>query len=307
MPLDWYAMVALFFVMLAVFIHIRIALFPRVEAAVSGRSLARRRGAALGAIRWEVAINLVLGIFIVVIGDGSAPRPERSARRARRAARSTAASARSEPRRALPMPAIGSKATPARARAARSWRSTGSRTCAPSRCRPSACQGRSSAVSEGQVVAALRGELGRGVEAAVAEHQVAVDGDHQRAWCRRRRSRRAGGRVDASRLLGRDRRLLVAPRRARFAVAELAQRLADDGDARGRARRAPRRARRRASSCRCSRRRAGRRRSRAAHVAASGSRAQPLPGAPADHRHARRTARRARPSATAPCRRTGRR
>ena len=66
MPLDWYAMVALFFVMLAVYLHVRLPLFSRVA-----RGLAAERwpeaGAALVAIRWEVAINLVLGIFIVVL------------------------------------------------------------------------------------------------------------------------------------------------------------------------------------------------------------------------------------------------
>ena len=66
MPLDWYAMVGLFFVMLAVFLHVRLALFARV-----GRALAAEAwpvaGAALGAIRWEVAINLVLGVFVVVL------------------------------------------------------------------------------------------------------------------------------------------------------------------------------------------------------------------------------------------------
>ena len=66
MPLDWYAMVALFLVMLAVFLHVRLSLFPRV-----GRALAVQAwpdaAAALVAIRWEVAINLVIGIFIVVM------------------------------------------------------------------------------------------------------------------------------------------------------------------------------------------------------------------------------------------------
>lgn len=66
MPLDWYAMAVLFCVMLAIFLHVRLALFPRV-----GRALANQAwpdgGAALGAIRWEVAINLVIGIFIVVM------------------------------------------------------------------------------------------------------------------------------------------------------------------------------------------------------------------------------------------------
>ena len=66
MPLDWYAMVGLFFAMLAIYLHVRLPLFARVT-----RGLAAERwpdaGAALNAIRWEVAINLVLGIFIVVL------------------------------------------------------------------------------------------------------------------------------------------------------------------------------------------------------------------------------------------------
>ena len=66
MSLDWYAMVALFFVMLAVFLHVRLALFPRVGRAMTAQAWPTA-GAALGAIRWEVAINLVIGIFIVVM------------------------------------------------------------------------------------------------------------------------------------------------------------------------------------------------------------------------------------------------
>jgi len=66
MPLDWYAMIVLFVVMLAVYAHVRLALFPRV-----GRGLAAQAwpdaAAALGAIRWEVAINLVIGVFVVVM------------------------------------------------------------------------------------------------------------------------------------------------------------------------------------------------------------------------------------------------
>ena len=65
MPLDWYAMVVLFLVMLAVFLHVRLALFPRVARAIAAEAWAEG-GVALLAIRWEVAINLVLGIFIVV-------------------------------------------------------------------------------------------------------------------------------------------------------------------------------------------------------------------------------------------------
>lgn len=66
MPLDWYAMVVLFFVMLAVFAHIRLVLFRRL-----GRALATEAwpsaASAIAAIRWEVMLNLVIGVFIVVI------------------------------------------------------------------------------------------------------------------------------------------------------------------------------------------------------------------------------------------------
>lgn len=66
MPLDWYTMIVLFVVMAAVFAHIRLALFRRLERAVAAR-LWPDGAAALGAIRWEVTINLVIGVFIVVV------------------------------------------------------------------------------------------------------------------------------------------------------------------------------------------------------------------------------------------------
>ena len=66
MPLDWYVMIALFFVMLAVFAHVRLALFRRVERAVVAQSWPEA-AAALTAIRWEVIVNLVLGVFVVVL------------------------------------------------------------------------------------------------------------------------------------------------------------------------------------------------------------------------------------------------
>ena len=66
MPLDWYAMIVLFFVMLAVFAHVRLALFRRVERALQAQAWPDA-AAALGAIRWEVTINLVIGVFIVVL------------------------------------------------------------------------------------------------------------------------------------------------------------------------------------------------------------------------------------------------
>ncbi|MEO7058054.1 MAG: CopD family protein [Caldimonas sp.] len=66
MPLDWYTMVVLFFVMAAVFAHIGLVLFPRL-----GRALASQRwpdgAAALEAIRREVTLNLVIGIFVIVV------------------------------------------------------------------------------------------------------------------------------------------------------------------------------------------------------------------------------------------------
>ncbi len=66
MPLDWYVMFAVFFVMLAVFVHIRAVLFRRLDAAL--RDQRWPDGAnALGAIRWEVSANLVLGVFVTVL------------------------------------------------------------------------------------------------------------------------------------------------------------------------------------------------------------------------------------------------
>ena len=64
MPLDWYTMIAVFFVMLAVFIHIRSVLFRRLGDAVQA-SRWPDGAAALSAIRWEVSVNLVLGAFVI--------------------------------------------------------------------------------------------------------------------------------------------------------------------------------------------------------------------------------------------------
>jgi len=66
MPLDWYTMIGTFFVMLAVFAHIRLALFRRLAGAVANERWPDG-AAALGAIRWEVTLNLVLGVFVIVI------------------------------------------------------------------------------------------------------------------------------------------------------------------------------------------------------------------------------------------------
>ncbi len=64
MPLDWYTMIAIFFVMLEVFIHIRSVLFRRLDDAVAAAKWPEG-AAALSAIRWEVSLNLVLGTFVI--------------------------------------------------------------------------------------------------------------------------------------------------------------------------------------------------------------------------------------------------
>jgi len=66
MPLDWYTMIAIFFVMLAVFVHLRAALFRRLERALADQAWPAA-AALLHAIRWEVMVNLVLGAFIIVV------------------------------------------------------------------------------------------------------------------------------------------------------------------------------------------------------------------------------------------------
>ncbi|HWK84920.1 MAG TPA: CopD family protein [Caldimonas sp.] len=66
MPLDWYTMTALFFVMLAIFAHVRLVLLGRVAQALAAQDWPAA-AAAIGTIRWEVTVNLVLGVFIVVI------------------------------------------------------------------------------------------------------------------------------------------------------------------------------------------------------------------------------------------------
>lgn len=66
MPLDWFAMVGLFFVMLAVFLHVRLALLRRLEGAMADHAWPAA-AAALLAIRWEVMLNLAIGVFIIVM------------------------------------------------------------------------------------------------------------------------------------------------------------------------------------------------------------------------------------------------
>ncbi len=64
MPLDWYTMIAIFFAMLVVFIHIRNVLFKHLDDAVTAARWPDG-AAALAAIRWEISLNLVLGTFVV--------------------------------------------------------------------------------------------------------------------------------------------------------------------------------------------------------------------------------------------------
>lgn len=66
MPLDWTIMATLGLVMMAIFGHIRFALFRRLQRAVAASDWAAG-GKALGSIRTLVGINLGLGVTIVVV------------------------------------------------------------------------------------------------------------------------------------------------------------------------------------------------------------------------------------------------
>ncbi len=66
MPLDWTIMATLGVVMIAIFGHIRFALFRRLQRAVAASDWPS--GAkALGSIRSSVGVNLALGVVIVVV------------------------------------------------------------------------------------------------------------------------------------------------------------------------------------------------------------------------------------------------
>ena len=65
-PLDWYVMFAVFFVMLAVFVHLRAVVFRRLDAALREQRWADG-AVALGTIRLEVSANLVLGVFVTAL------------------------------------------------------------------------------------------------------------------------------------------------------------------------------------------------------------------------------------------------
>lgn len=66
MPLTWTIMTVLGIVMVAIFMHIRFALYKRLSRAVAASDWAAG-GAALAQIRQWVAINLGLGVLIVVV------------------------------------------------------------------------------------------------------------------------------------------------------------------------------------------------------------------------------------------------
>lgn len=66
MTLDWMAMAVLGVVMLAIFGHIRFALYKRLQRAVAAQDWPAG-GAALGSIRTWVGVNLAIGMLIVVI------------------------------------------------------------------------------------------------------------------------------------------------------------------------------------------------------------------------------------------------
>jgi uncharacterized membrane protein len=66
MPLNWTIMAALGIVMMAIFGHIRFALFKRLSKAVMSSDWAAG-GAALASIRTWVGINLAMGVVIIVV------------------------------------------------------------------------------------------------------------------------------------------------------------------------------------------------------------------------------------------------
>lgn len=65
MPLDWWVMVVLGVLMVAIFGHIRAVLFRRLDRAVQAQDWPLA-GQALGSIRSWVLVNLWLGIIIIV-------------------------------------------------------------------------------------------------------------------------------------------------------------------------------------------------------------------------------------------------
>jgi uncharacterized membrane protein len=66
MPLDWTLMATLGLLMMALFGHIRFALFRRLQRAVASSDWSAGAG-ALGRIRVLVGINLALGVVVVAV------------------------------------------------------------------------------------------------------------------------------------------------------------------------------------------------------------------------------------------------
>ena len=66
MPLSWTLMATLGLVMMAIFGHIRFALFKRLQRATAASDWPAA-GKALGSIRTAVAVNLALGVLTVVV------------------------------------------------------------------------------------------------------------------------------------------------------------------------------------------------------------------------------------------------
>lgn len=66
MPLSWTIMATLGIIMIAIFGHIRFALFRRLDRAVQASDW-QAGGAALAAIRQWVGVNLVLGLITVAV------------------------------------------------------------------------------------------------------------------------------------------------------------------------------------------------------------------------------------------------
>jgi uncharacterized membrane protein len=66
MPLDWTIMSTLGVLMMAIFAHIRFALFKRLDKAVTAQDWPAG-GAALASIRTWVSVNLVIGVVIIAV------------------------------------------------------------------------------------------------------------------------------------------------------------------------------------------------------------------------------------------------
>jgi uncharacterized membrane protein len=66
LPLEWLVMTVLGVLMLAIFGHLRFALYPRLSRAVAGQAWPAG-AAALQSIRRWVMVNLGLGVVIVVV------------------------------------------------------------------------------------------------------------------------------------------------------------------------------------------------------------------------------------------------